>query len=92
MKKVSDWLEWVVGTGFRVSELVKEEFDGGLVSGIEKEVLTKSIEGSVGDGSNGVGFEVVGSEKESEVPFTSGACVIKVNAEYLGSNLVNDRK
>ncbi len=69
LEQVGDWFEGVVGTGLRVGEQMEEGFDGRLVGGVEKEVFPECRESSEGGSGNGVSFEVVSGEKESEVSF-----------------------
>jgi len=59
---------------------------------VEEEMFTESVKCGISDGGDGVSFEVVSSEEESEVPLTSSTRVIEVNPQDLGSNLVDDRK
>ena len=62
LKQVGDWFERIVGTWFRVSKQVQEEFKCGLVGGVEEEMFPEGGKGSVGNGSYGVGFDVVGGK------------------------------
>ena len=43
LKEISEWLERVVGSRFRVGELVKQQLNGSLIGGIEEEMLSESI-------------------------------------------------
>jgi hypothetical protein len=43
LEEVGDRLEWIVGSGLWVGKLMEQELDGGLVSGVEEEMLTESI-------------------------------------------------
>jgi hypothetical protein len=76
MKEVCERFKGVVGAWFGVSEVMEEQFNRELIGWVEEEMFSESVKGGVGNGGNGVGFEVVGSEKEGEVPFASGSGVV----------------
>ncbi len=69
LEQVGYRFEGVVGTGLWVGEQMEEGFDGSLIGGVEKEMFPERREGSEGGSGDGVSFEVVSGEEESEVSF-----------------------